>query len=67
MAEKDTIIGLSKKEWRHALISIAIGGVMAFLSSLFDTLAQMFKSHGTEVISGTVASATYLLQKIKLS
>lgn len=58
---------MTKKEWRHALISIAIGAVMAFLSSLFDSLAQMFKSHGTEVIGGTVSAATYLLQKIKLS
>lgn len=58
---------LTKKDWQHALISIAIGAVMAFLSSLFETLAELFKSRGTEVIGGTVAAVTYLLQKIRLT
>lgn len=53
------------KKIKEALFSILIGACVAFMTSLFDALSELLKSHSKEIISGAATSATYLARNIK--
>ena len=45
---------------KQALISILIGCSVAFISTLFQELANFLNQHSEQIISGAVSSAVYL-------
>ena len=47
---------MNKENAKQIIISILIGATVAFFSTLFESLADFFKSHSTEIISGTATS-----------
>jgi hypothetical protein len=50
---------------KQVLVSILVGGCVAFLSSIFDNLAILLKSHSTEIISGITSTGIYLAKAYK--
>lgn len=51
---------IEKNNLKQVLISILIGAIVSFLSTLFAGLAEMLRSHSTEIVSGISATAIYL-------
>jgi hypothetical protein len=54
---------MTKDDVKHILISIAIGACMAFFSTLFTALAEAFKAHSQQIITGGISASAYLFQK----
>lgn len=50
---------------KQVLISILVGACVAFLSSLFEGLATLLKSHSTEIVSGVASTGVYLAKAYK--
>ena len=58
---------MSKENLKQALITICIGAFVAFFSTLFQELANFFRAHSTEIISGGISAALYGIRTIKIS
>lgn len=56
---------ITKDEMKKVFIALLIGAGTAFFSTLFAGLADFFKANSTEMISGGVASFTYLTRNIR--
>lgn len=56
---------MKKEQLKQAFISILVGACVAFLTSLFDALSTLLKSHSQEIISGASATAVYLAKAYK--
>ena len=54
---------MNKQSWKQILISILIGAIVAFLSSLFDGFLNFLKENGNNIVGGGATSITYLLKK----
>lgn len=54
---------MTKQDLKHIIISIIVGASVAFFSSLFEGILVLLKSHGNDIIGGTVSSITYLIAK----
>jgi len=54
---------MTREQLKNAIISLVIGACVAFFSTLFTSLADLIKSHGTEIVSGA-ASAYYYIAKM---
>lgn len=46
--------------FKQVLVSIFIGACVAFLTTLFQGLAEFIQTHGNDIFAGTVATAVYL-------
>lgn len=57
---------MDKEHWKQALISILIGSAVAFLTSLFEGLANLFNGAGNEILGGAVSSITYTLKNARI-
>ncbi len=57
---------MEKSNWKHLAQSILVGAVIAFLSTLFEGLATLIKSHSTEIISGSAAAFYHVSRKINV-
>jgi len=51
---------MKKENWKQAFISLLIGAGVTFFATLFEGLADMLKSHSTEIVSGISAMGIYL-------
>lgn len=49
-----------KNNLKQVLISILIGAVVSFLSTLFAGLAEALKAHSVEIIAGVSSAGVYL-------
>ena len=56
---------MTKDQLKQAVLSIVVGACVAFLTSLFTELAAFLKSHSTEIVSGSSATAVYLAKAYK--
>lgn len=56
---------MKNENLKQAIISIIIGAGVAFFSTLFTELAQLFKTHSTEIIAGISSSAVYVAKAYK--
>lgn len=46
-------------KYKEILISILIGAITAFLTTLFDSVITLLQNHGNDIVGGITASATY--------
>lgn len=51
---------MSKDNFKQALLSIVIGCSVAFISTLFQELANFLTEHSEQIVSGAISSAVYL-------
>jgi len=56
---------LNKANAQQIIISILIGACVAFFSTLFQSLADFFKAHSTNIISGAATSFYHLAKTYK--
>lgn len=56
---------MTKRNWKQIIISIIIGACVAFFSTLFEGLAEFFKAHSTEIISGGTTTLFHIIKNIK--
>jgi hypothetical protein len=54
-----------KGNFKQVLISIAVGACVAFLTTLFEGLAEYLKTHSVEVVSGISSSMVYLAKTFR--
>ena len=57
---------MKKEQVKQIVISILIGACVAFFSTLFQALADFFKSHSTEIISGSTTAFYHLIKTYKV-
>ena len=53
---------MKKENWKQLLISILIGAGVAFFSTLFQSLADFFREHATNMVAGGASSLAYLIR-----
>lgn len=56
---------MNKENLKQAIISIIIGAGVAFFSTLFQELANLLKTHSTEIMAGMSSSMVYLAKAYK--
>lgn len=56
---------MEKNNWKQVLISILVGAGVTFFATLFEGLADLLKSHSTEIVSGISATTIYLAKAYK--
>ncbi len=56
---------MPKDQIKQILISILIGAIVAFLSSLFDSLLTFLRDYGNNLAGGAVATAKYLIHTLR--
>lgn len=54
---------MTREDWKHIIISVLLGAFMAFISTLFEGLAQAFKAHAPQILDGAATTTAYLFQK----
>ena len=55
-----------KQGIKQVLMSILIGACVAFLSTLFEGLANLFKAHSTELVAGGVSAFYHATKTFKI-
>lgn len=50
---------------KHILVSIFVGACVAFMTTLFQSLADFVTTHGADLFNGAVASAVYLAKSYR--
>lgn len=55
-----------KQSLKQVLTSILIGACVAFMSTLFEGLANVFKQHSTELVAGGVSSFYHFIRTFKV-
>lgn len=56
---------MTKQDIKHALISLLIGAILTFLTTVFQGLVDFLKAHGSEIVGGAGATITYLVKTHK--
>lgn len=56
---------MRKDNLKQVLISILIGGTVAFLTTIFEGLASLLKTHSVEAVSAISSSMVYLAKAYK--
>jgi len=51
---------MNEINWKQILISILVGATVAFFSSLFEGLSELFKGLGNDVMGGATATLIYI-------
>lgn len=54
---------MDKKTLKQVFISVLIGACVAFLSTLFQGLADMLKEYAVQGISATASAFSYLVSR----
>ena len=57
---------MTKEQWKQALVAVFIGALVTFVSSLVQSLLDLFKNHFLD-ISGVAASMIYYLKSRKMA
>ena len=53
---------MTKQDLKHALVSLVIGALIAFLSTLFQGLLDFLKANSAQIIGGASATVAYLIR-----
>jgi len=56
---------MKKDNWKQILISILVGAIVTFLSTLFEGLAEALKAHSTEILAAVTSAGIYLAKAYK--
>lgn len=56
---------MSNYNLKQVLISILVGACVAFISTLFDGILEFMRTHGKDIVAGTIATATYLAKEYR--
>lgn len=51
---------------REVLMSIFVGACVAFLTTLFDSLADFIRANGEQIASGLISTAYYAARNVKI-
>lgn len=54
---------VSKEQYKKILISVLIGALVAFFSSLFDGLLDFLQNNGNNIAGGLVSAIFYVVKR----
>lgn len=57
---------MKPNNWKQILTSILVGACVAFMTTLFEGLADFLKSHSQEVIAGASAAFYNISRNMKV-
>lgn len=57
---------MTQENWKQALTTIFIGVCVSFFATLFGELATFIRTHGVEILSGSLSASLYGIKNIKV-